>query len=95
MLTVIIIQATVYIGVDMLPLPGAQGITELMYKTVFSVIFPGAYLTASMCITRSINFYLLLILSALITAVATLLIRRVPLKKSAQDSRRRISDNAF
>ena len=70
--SVMILQATVYIAVDMLPLPGAQGITELMYKTVFSAVFPGAYLTASMCVTRSINFYLLLAVSALIAAAASL-----------------------
>lgn len=72
MMTVMMIQATVYIAVDMLPLPGSQGITELMYKTVYSVIFPSAYLTASMCVTRSINFYFLLIVSGLIAAVASL-----------------------
>lgn len=76
MMTVMMIQATVYIAVDMLPLPGAQGITELMYKTVYSIIFPGAYLTASMCVTRSINFYLLLILSGLIAASASLWVKR-------------------
>lgn len=70
--SVILIQATVYIAVDMLPLPGAQGITELMYKTVYAAIFPGAYLTASMCVTRSINFYLLLAISALVAAAASL-----------------------
>ena len=70
MMEVIMIQATVYIAVDMLPLPGSQGITELMYKTVFSAIFSGAYLTASMCITRGINFYLLLLVSALIAGLA-------------------------
>lgn len=76
MMAVIMIQATVYIAVDMLPLPGAQGITELMYKTVYSAIFPGAYLTASMCVTRGINFYLLLIVSALIAAASSMLERR-------------------
>ncbi len=75
MLTVVFIQATVYIAVDMLPLPGAQGITELMYKTVFSAIFPGAYLTASMCVTRGINFYFLLIISAVIAGAASIQLR--------------------
>lgn len=67
MLTVMMVQASVYIAVDMLPLPGAQGITELMYKTVFAGIFPGSFLTASMCVSRGINFYFLLIFSALLT----------------------------
>lgn len=66
MLTVMILQASVYIAVDMLPLPGAQGITEMMYKTVFAQTFPGAYLAASMCVTRGLNFYFLLIVSAVV-----------------------------
>ncbi len=65
--TVILLQASVYIAVDMLPLPGAQGITELMYKRVFQMVFPGSYLTASMCVTRGINFYFLMIVSAAVT----------------------------
>ena len=66
-MTVIFLQASVYIAVDMLPLPGAQGLTELMYKNVFAAVFPGNLLTASMCVTRAINFYFLLILSAAVT----------------------------
>ncbi len=66
-LTVVVLQASVYVAVDMLPLPGAQGITELMYKQVFLGIFPGSVLTASMCVTRGINFYFLLIVSLLVT----------------------------
>ena len=62
------LQASVYIAVDMLPLPGAQGITEMMYKTAFSQVFPGACLTASMCITRGLNFYMVLIVSAIVAA---------------------------
>lgn len=64
--TVMSLQASIYIAVDMLPLPGSQGITEMMYKTAFSQIFPGACLTASMCITRGLNFYMVLIASALV-----------------------------
>lgn len=64
--TVMSLQASIYIAVDMLPLPGAQGITELMYKTAYSQIFPGASLTASMCITRGLNFYMVLIVSAFV-----------------------------
>ncbi len=80
---VMFLQATVYIAVDMLPLPGAQGITELMYKTVFAAVFPGAYLTASMCVTRSINFYLLLAVSAVISAAASLTGQREGMAKKA------------
>lgn len=57
LLDVVFVQASVYIAVDMLPVPGAQGITEAMYGSVFRQIFPGRYLVASMCITRGISFY--------------------------------------
>lgn len=56
-LDIVLVQASVYIAVDMLPVPGAQGITEAMYGSVFRQIFPGRYLVASMCITRGISFY--------------------------------------
>lgn len=66
--TVITLQAVVYIAVDMLPLPGSQGITEVMYAAVFKNIFLGSSLTVSMCVTRGINFYFLFIVSAMVAA---------------------------
>ena len=75
-LTVMMLQASVYIAVDMLPLPGAQGITELMYKSIFAGVFPGTFLTASMCVSRGINFYFLLITSAILTVVVYILEKR-------------------
>lgn len=62
-MTVILLQASVYVAVDMLPLPGAQGITELMYQAVFFNIFTGKYLFPSMMVNRGINFYFLLLVS--------------------------------
>lgn len=59
------LQAVVYIAVDMLPLPGSQGITELMYAAVFRNIFTGSSLTVSLCVSRGANFYLPLIIGAL------------------------------
>lgn len=75
--TVMMLQASVYIAVDMLPLPGAQGITELMYKSVFAGVFSGSLLTASMCVSRGINFYFLLICAALVSLVSHFTRRRV------------------
>lgn len=66
--TIMALQAVVYISVDMLPLPGSQGITEIMYAAVFNQIFMGNTLTISLCVTRGINFYMLLLFSALVAA---------------------------
>lgn len=64
--TVIVLQAVIYIAVDMLPLPGSQGISEVIYATVFKSIFTGSSLTVSMCVSRGINFYFLFIISAIV-----------------------------
>lgn len=63
MTDIVFLQASVYIAVDMLPVPGAQGITEAMYKKIFRNIFPGQCLIASMCITRGNSFYFIMIVS--------------------------------
>ena len=65
-MTVILLQASVYIAVDMLPLPGAQGITELMYRSIFAGIFTGGYLMPSLYVTRGISFYFLLIVGIIV-----------------------------
>jgi hypothetical protein len=49
---VMALQAVVYITVDMLPLPGSQGVTELVYAAIFGAVFTGGTLTISMCDKR-------------------------------------------
>lgn len=63
---VMILQASVYIAVDMLPLPGAQGITEFMYQSVFAPVFAADRLLPSMLVSRGLNFYFLLFVSLLV-----------------------------
>lgn len=60
---IMVLQATVYIAVDMLPFPGSAGISELVYTAVFASVFPGSDLAASMCIFRGISFYMVLLVS--------------------------------
>ena len=75
-LTVMLLQASVYIAVDMLPVPGAQGITEMMYRKVFSSIFTGEYLMPSLYVTRGINFYFVLLVSLAVVLVNHFCFRR-------------------
>jgi len=63
---IMLVQAAIMISVDMLPLPGAQGITEFLYKRVFEGVFTKKYLTASMCATRFANFYFLLLIGIVV-----------------------------
>lgn len=69
MLDIILLQVSVYIAVDMLPVPGAQGITEAMYRAVFETVFPADCLVASICITRGISFYLVMAVSFIVWGI--------------------------
>lgn len=66
--TVMALQAVVYISVDMLPLPGSAGASELIYSIVYRQIFKGSFLTASLCVSRGLSFYMLLLISFVTTA---------------------------
>ena len=69
-LDVVLVQAAVYIAVDMLPVPGAQGISEAMYRSVFRDIFVGNTLVVSVCITRGISFYLVMLIGLVVFCVS-------------------------
>lgn len=79
-MTVAVLQASVYIAVDMLPVPGAQGITELMYRSIFAGIFTGGYLMPSLYVSRGISFYFLL-LAGVVVILGNHLYRRHDVKK--------------
>ena len=86
--TIMWLQASVYIAVDMLPIPGAQGITEAMYKRIFLPLFTSRYLMTSLVITRGISFYLMIVLS-LIIFVISYVRGEFDLHKDAKDGGRR------
>ncbi len=68
-LTVMLLQASVSVAADMLPLPGAQGITELMYCKVFRNVFTENYLMPSLYVARGSSFYFLLAVSLLVVGI--------------------------
>lgn len=70
------LQAAVTISVDMLPVPGAQGITEIVYQAVFSNIFTEEYLVPSMLVSRGVNFYFLLVFCGIVAAWAAIKVKK-------------------
>ena len=83
MYQILLLQAAIYVAVDMLPVPGAQGITEAMYGKVFLPVFSGQYLVPAMCVTRGVGFYLMLVIGAL-------WVLKFIIKKSVQGEKRRV-----
>jgi hypothetical protein len=74
-IVIITLQGMISVAVDMLPLPGGMGISEKLFLTVFAPIFGKAVLPG-LVLSRGISYYTLLILSAIMTAVAMLLVRK-------------------
>lgn len=74
--TILCIQAAIYVAVDLFPIPGAQGITELIYRSSYGTIFTANYLTASMIITRSASFYIIFVTGLVVVLFQSKLIRK-------------------
>ena len=67
---VTMLQATISISVDMLPLPGGMGISESLFLADFRPIFTNQYLLSGLLLSRGISYYSLLFLSAVVTVGA-------------------------
>lgn len=67
---VVMLQAVVSVSVDMLPLPGGMGISENLFLAIFKTIFAGGLLLPGMILSRGIAYYVQLLFSAVMTAVA-------------------------
>lgn len=64
------LQAVLTLAVSGFPTPGAVGISEGGFVTVFSGLLPKGMLESTMILTRFINFYSVLIISAIVTILA-------------------------
>lgn len=72
--SMILLQATVNIAADMLPLPGGAGVTEAMYSIMFRGVFPATMLVPAVMMTRGITYYVQLIVCGIFSVVARFMI---------------------
>lgn len=64
---IIALQTVIAVATEMLPLPGASGITEGCFYIVFERIFTASLVRPSLIISRGLSFYLILILGGAVT----------------------------
>ena len=64
---IITIQIMIAIAVEMLPLPGAAGITEGCFLLAFTDIFTLERVKPALLISRGLNFYLILLIGAIVS----------------------------
>lgn len=73
LITIIMIQAVLYISVSALPLPGAVGVSESGFMIIYKTLFPIKLLSSAMIISRGISFYLLIMISGFIISIIYLI----------------------
>ena len=75
-ISITLLQSVVSISVDMLPLPGGMGISERLYLLIFTPIFgTSTAAVASMMVSRGFSYYVLVIVSAIISVITHLTVR--------------------
>lgn len=69
---IITLQLIISLAVDNLPLPGGLGVSEGIFLLFFEEIFTVRYLTAGLLLSRGFNYYAIIIVGGIVTAVAQL-----------------------
>jgi hypothetical protein len=69
-------QVMIAIAVEMLPLPGAAGVTEGSFLLVFGAIFGEGYVKPALLLSRGLTFYAVLIVGGIVTFIAHLKVMR-------------------
>lgn len=72
---VVTLQAMISVAADMLPLPGGMGVSENMFLEMFLPVFGEALVLPGMMLSRGISYYMQLMISAVMTIVASFVIK--------------------
>lgn len=71
-LKIIALQALVFASVSGIPSPGAVGVSEGAFIQIFSSVFSGGMISSAVLLNRGINFYLFVIISAVVVMISQL-----------------------
>lgn len=89
---IVVLQATISIAVDMLPLPGGVGASEALFLSIFKPIFGSALVLSGMLLSRGISYYALLLISALVTIYAHIRVTAAERRKRVNKGEQRDVD---
>jgi uncharacterized protein (TIRG00374 family) len=81
---IVTLQAMISVAADMLPLPGGMGVSETLFLDIFPTIFGESLVLPGMMISRGISYYTQMLLSAVMTVVASFIIRDRSAKKEIE-----------
>jgi len=66
---ILTLQIVINTAADSLPVPGGIGINEGLSSTIYGLIYSNALVVPAMVMTRGVNFYAMLIVSAIISLI--------------------------
>ena len=76
MTVILILQAMISVASDMLPLPGGMGVSESLFLVIFLPFFGEELILPAMVLSRGIGYYTQLLISALMTAASSFILKR-------------------
>lgn len=76
LIDIVTMQVMIAIGVEMLPLPGAAGVTEASFILVFEKIFGENLVKPALLLSRGLTFYAVLIAGGIVTFIAHIKVMR-------------------
>ena len=75
-LRVMSMQALLFTSVSALPLPGSIGISEIVFLLIFGTIYPTNVAKSAMILNRSITFYFMVIICALVVMINSMILKK-------------------
>ena len=66
LISIIFMQAMLFISSSSIPLPGSVGISETIFLKIYLTIFGASILASAMLLNRTINFYLFMLISFIV-----------------------------
>lgn len=67
---IITLQAVLYATVSGIPSPGAVGVTEGGFMSIFKSVYPSTMISSAMLLNRGISFYLFVIITAIVVVIS-------------------------
>ncbi len=68
--TIVLLQATISLCVDLLPIPGGMGISESLFTVMFQNLFASAAIIPALALSRGISYYVQLIICAAVIFIS-------------------------
>ena len=90
---IITLQSVLFATVSGIPSPGAVGVTEGGFMSIFKNVFPINTISSAMILTRGVNFYSYVIISGIIVIISTIKTRKTIKEFQTEENDKELIEN--